>query len=354
MIIPIICGPTGIGKTALSINLAKKLNGEIISVDSMQVYKQMDIGTAKITKEEMENIPHHLIDILELNERFTVVDFKKLALQKIKEIQSRGKTPILVGGTGLYINALIYNYNFENDLKIINKSENEYNKDILKFRNEIDNKLKSGEVKLSELYNMAKEIDEKAILKISPNDKKKIIKILEINNTANTTKSKLDELRKENSDQSLEYIGNYNINTNNFGDKIIESNFNKYMVFELSEDREKLYEKINKRIDIMLNLGLVEEVKNILTSIEKLENDTIENIQKKSTITALQAIGYKEVIRYLLNEISYEEMVELLKRDSRRYAKRQLTWFRKSNYIKLDKQKSDEELINEILNKIKE
>lgn len=268
----VICGPTASGKTKLGIEVADKINGEIISADSMQIYKDMDIGTAKPTEEERRQAVHHLIDFVEPNKRYSVADFKSDADKTIKDILSRGKTPIIVGGTGLYINSLIYNI--------------EYKEDVcdLEYRATLEEK------SLEELYQMAIKIDEKAIQKISKNDRKRIMRIIEIYHSTGKTKTQLElESRKE-----LEYD---------------------YKVFILNLDRDKLYERINKRVDIMIEQGLIDEVKNLLKKYEQFP-------------TALQGLGYKEVVEYLEEKITKEEMIEKVKQESRRYAKRQLTWFK--------------------------
>lgn len=268
----VICGPTASGKTKLGIEVADKINGEIISADSMQIYKDMDIGTAKPTEEERRQAVHHLIDFVEPNKRYSVADFKSDADKTIKDILSRGKTPIIVGGTGLYINSLIYNI--------------EYKEDVcdLEYRTTLEEK------SLEELYQMAIKIDEKAIQKISKNDRKRIMRIIEIYHSTGKTKTQLElESRKE-----LEYD---------------------YKVFILNLDRDKLYERINKRVDIMIEQGLIDEVKNLLKKYEQFP-------------TALQGLGYKEVVEYLEEKITKEEMIEKVKQESRRYAKRQLTWFK--------------------------
>ena len=268
----VICGPTASGKTALGIELANQINGEIISCDSMQIYKEMDIGTAKPTEEERKMATHHLVDFINPNERYSVADFKKDAENKIKEILAKGKTPILVGGTGLYINSLIYNINFK-----------EENID-LEYRKQLE------EIDISELYKRALEIDPQAMEKISSNDRKRITRILEIYNSTGKTKTELEkESRKE-----LEYD---------------------YKVFVLSMDREILYERINKRVDLMIEQGLIEEVKAIKEKYERFP-------------TAMQGLGYKEVVQYIDGDISKEDMIDKIKQETRRYAKRQLTWFR--------------------------
>lgn len=275
----VICGATASGKTALSIELAKKINGEIISCDSMQIYKDMDIGTAKPTKEEMEGIKHYLIDFVSPDKRYSVADYKKDAKKAIKEILEKGKTPIVVGGTGLYVDSLIYEIEYPN----IEFNE-EYRK---KLEKEVEEK------GLEELYKRAKEIDPKAIEKISPNDQKRILRILEIYNATGKNKT---EQEKESRKNEVEYD---------------------YKVYALDWDREKLYERINKRVDIMLEQGLIEEVKTIYHKYEKFP-------------TAMQGLGYKEVVEYLEGKITKEEMIEKIKQETRRYAKRQLTWFRKN------------------------
>jgi len=273
----VIGGPTASGKTALSIELAKKINGEIISADSMQIYKDMDIGTAKPTLEEMQGIKHYMLDFVSPEERFSVADYKIKAKQAIKEILDKGKVPIVIGGTGLYIESLIYEIEFlemETDLE---------------YRSELEKIVE--EKGLEVLYEEALKIDPIAMEKISPNDKKRILRVLEIYKQTAKTKTQLDlESRKE-----AEYD---------------------YKLFAINMDREVLYDRINRRVDIMLENGLVEEVKNICKKYKKFP-------------TAMQGLGYKEVVEYLEGHATYEEMVEKIKTESRRYAKRQLTWFRK-------------------------
>ena len=219
--IVVICGPTASGKTALGIELAKKIDGEIISCDSMQIYKEMDIGTAKPTEEERKQAKHHLIDFVSPDVRYSVADFKKDAECTIKDILERKKNPILVGGTGLYINSLIYNIEFKEE-----KTDLEYRKSLEK-------------IDLEELYKKALEIDKKAVEKISKGDRKRLSRILEIYHSTGKTKTELEiESRKE-----LEYD---------------------YKIFVLSMDREILYDRVNKRVDLMIKQGLIEEVKKIL------------------------------------------------------------------------------------------
>ena len=275
----VICGPTASGKTALSIELAKKINGEIISCDSMQIYKDMNIGTAKPTLEEMQGIKHYLIDFISPDERYSVADYKKDAKIAIKEILNKGKTPIIVGGTGLYIDSLIYEIEY---------SDIEFDEQYRKELEEIAKK--DG---LETLYKMAKEIDEEAVKKISINDKKRIMRILEIYHSTgkNKTEQEIESRKKD-----VEYD---------------------YKVFALNWEREKLYDRINKRVDIMIEQGLIEEVKEIQKKYNQFP-------------TAMQGLGYKEVVDYLNGIYSKEEMIEKIKMETRRYAKRQLTWFRKN------------------------
>ena len=301
----VIAGPTASGKTALSIELAKKVNGEIISCDSMQIYKEMDIGTAKVTKEEMQGLKHYLIDIIPPTERYTVSNFKKDSEAAIEEILAKGKVPIVVGGTGLYVNSLIYGIEY---------TDMEFD---LKYREELMQKAETEEG-LKELYNKAYNIDNKAMEKISPNDKKRIVRVLEIYKATGKTKTELEILSRE---------------------KGVKYDFKK---FAINMDREKLYNRINLRVDIMLKQGLVEEVKNIYEKYDEYP-------------TAMQALGYKEVVEYLEEKTTYEEMVEKIKQETRRYAKRQLTWFKKNNdYIWLDSNNGIQNNVNVILEEINE
>ena len=275
----VICGPTASGKTALSIELAKKINGEIVSADSMQIYKDMDIGTAKPTKQEMGEIKHYLLDFVSPEDRYSVAQYKQDAKKAIREIINKGKTPIIVGGTGLYVDSLIYEIEY-NDIKL----DEEYRKKIEKI---------AEEQGLEELYKKAVEIDPEAMKKISQNDKKRIMRVLEIYHSTGKTKT---EQEKESRKNPVEYD---------------------YRVFAINWDREILYERINKRVDIMVEQGLIEEVKEILNKYDKFP-------------TAMQGLGYKEVVDYLNGIYTKEEMIEKIKLETRRYAKRQLTWFRKN------------------------
>ena len=275
----VICGPTASGKTALSIELAKKINGEIISSDSMQIYKYMDIGTAKTTQEEMQGIKHYLLDFVEPSQRYSVAEFKKDAEKAIEEILQKGKTPIIVGGTGLYVDSLIYGIEYQT----IEFDE--------QYRKQLEERVeKEG---LETLYNEAKKIDPQAIEKISLNDKKRILRILEIYKATGKNKTEQEIESRKN---GVKYD---------------------YKVFAINMEREKLYERINKRVDIMIENGLIEEVEKLLEKYKEFP-------------TAMQGLGYKEVVEYLQGKVSKEEMIENIKRETRRYAKRQLTWFRKN------------------------
>ena len=275
----VICGPTASGKTALSIELAKKINGEIVSADSMQIYKDMDIGTAKPSIEEMQYIKHYLLDFVSPDERYSVAQYKKDAKNAIKEIIAKGKTPIIVGGTGLYVDSLIYEIEY-NDIEL---DEN--------YRKELEYLI---DIKgLEELYKKAVEIDPVAMEKISQNDKKRIMRILEIYKATGKTKTEQEIESRKN---PVEYD---------------------YKVFVINWDREKLYQRINKRVDIMVEQGLIKEVENIVKKYNKFP-------------TAMQGLGYKEIVQYIEGNCTKDEMIEKIKMETRRYAKRQLTWFRKN------------------------
>lgn len=279
----VIGGPTASGKTGLGVQLAKRVNGEVVSADSMQIYKDMDIGTAKATTEEMDGIKHYLLDFVSPDERYSVADFKKDAEDKIAEILAKGKVPIVVGGTGLYIDTLVYGIEYP---------EIEFDEE---YRNELLERAETEEG-LAMLYEEAKELDPEAIQKISENDTKRITRILEIYKATGKNKTEMEKISRLN------------------GPKY------DYKVFAIDMDREKLYERINLRVDLMIEAGLVEEVKEIVAKYDKFP-------------TAMQGLGYKEVVEFLDNKVTYEEMIEKIKQETRRYAKRQLTWFRKNKDI---------------------
>lgn len=278
----VIGGPTASGKSGLAIKLAKKINGEIISADSMQIYKDMNIGTAKVTEEETKGITHYMLDIVSPEERYSVSTYKKEAEKAIEEILEKGKIPIIVGGTGLYIESLIYGIEFQDE-----KIDEQYRKQLDTIA-EIEG--------LEKLYCEATKIDPQAMEKISKNDKKRIIRVLEIYHKTGKTKTEQEiESRKT------------------------EIKYN-YKSFAITMERNKLYQRIEKRVDQMIENGLIQEVENIRKKYNKFP-------------TAMQGLGYKEVIEYLENKTTKEEMVEKLKKETRHYAKRQLTWFRKYKEI---------------------
>ena len=272
----VIVGPTAVGKTELSLKLAQVFDGEIISGDSMQVYKGLDIGTAKATKEERNLIPHHLIDIINVNEDFTVSDFQKKARQLIEDISSRGKIPIIVGGSGLYIQSVLYDYQFPTEA-----------------RNETITKLLEAEVEkkgIETVYKKLVEIDPKQAKKIHPNNHRRVIRALEIYQTTGLTMTEIQQRQKITPLYDAKIIG-------------------------LEMERSKLYERINQRVDDMLDKGLIEEVRQLYEAVPESSQ-------------SISGIGYKEFIPYFTGEMELEACVEILKRNSRRFAKRQYTWFK--------------------------
>lgn len=291
----VIVGPTASGKTAVSIELAKKINGEIISADSMQIYKYMNIGTAKPTADEMQGVKHYMLDIVEPDETYNVAKYKKMAENAIEEILAKGKTPIIVGGTGLYINTLVNGIEF---LEI--EGDTQYRDSLIK---------KGYEEGAKVLHDELKKVDPESAEVIDANNIRRVARALEIYKVTGKTKTQLDiESRKE-----VKYD---------------------YIMFGLEWPREELYSRIDQRVDIMVKSGLIEEVKWL-----------IENYKVSST--AMQGLDYKEVVEYLNGDISYEEMVEKLKIETRHYAKRQLTWFRKDTRIKwVTKEKAVDEIIS--------
>ena len=307
----------------------------------MQIYKYMDIGTAKVTEEEKEGIIHHMIDIKDPDERFSVAEYIKQVKKIEQDIINKGKNIIIIGGTGLYVNSLIYGFTFEeNDEKV-----------LLDYRKELEKSLEDGKETLETLYKKAKEIDEKAAKMISSTDKKRIFRILEIYYITNMQKTKIDEKRRKNNKNTSKRNSNSNSNIKN---NVSNNDDNiEYKLFYIDMERELLYDRINKRVDIMLNLGLIEETKKTITIIAKKKKVKEEEILNDySNITALQAIGYREVISYLKDELTFDEMKEKIKQNTRRYAKRQITWFKKNDKIILDRTKNDEELIEIILENI--
>jgi tRNA dimethylallyltransferase len=276
----VITGPTAVGKTDISIEVAQRLQGEIVSCDSMQVYKYMDIGTAKPSAYEREIVPHHLIDVVTPDIDFNVARFQELAEAAISDITSRGRIPVLVGGTGLYIKAVVDGFLFpwEGASKEIRESLEE-------------EAAKKGS---AALYARLEEVDRPAARKIHPNDARRIIRALEV---YITTGRPISEMWRE-------------------GRRKKRARFDRLVMVGLVRERPALYERINRRCDKMIELGLVEETRQLLDR------------GYGKTLTSGQALGYKEIVPYLKGECSLEEAVELIKRDTRRYAKRQLTWFR--------------------------
>lgn len=303
----VIAGPTACGKTDTAINLALKINGEIISADSMQVYKYMDIGTAKVSNKDMKGIPHYLIDILYPNQDFSVSVFKDMAKECIYDITSRNKIPILVGGTGFYINALIYDVNFT---KSSYEEEASYRSTLY---NLAENK------GLDYIYDMLKDIDPEATLYIHKNNVKRIVRAL--------------EFYKETGQKISDHNKNENLREEAYNTKF----------FILNTNREKLYKNIENRIDTMIANGLVEEVMHI------------RNLGYDESLVSMNGIGYKEIISYLKGDITLEEAVYLLKRNTRRFAKRQLTWFKNKSsgiWIDMDNYKSTDMVVDEVLKKL--
>lgn len=291
-----------LGKTSLGVEVAKILNGEIISADSMQIYKEMNIGTAKVTPEEMQGIPHYLIDFLNPDEEYNVSLYAESANQKVKEILEKEKVPIIVGGTGLYVDTLINGIEFkeiENDIEYRMELES-----VLLKENGIDI-----------LYEKLKEVDFDSYQKIDKNNVRRVMRALEIYKVTGKTKTELDKESQKGSPYD-------------------------FIVFGIEWDREELYDRINKRVDIMINDGLVDEVKSL-------------NSKYHLSKTALQGLGYKEVIEYLNNQIDYDEMIDKIKKESRHYAKRQMTWFRHiDNIIWLDGKDKDK-MVNTVINEYK-
>lgn len=304
----ILTGPTAVGKTKASIGLAKAIGGEIISADSMQVYKQMDIGSAKIKPSEMEGVPHYLVDVLEPDEEFHVVLFQQMAKQAIQKIYEKGKIPILVGGTGFYIQAVLYDIDF---------SENE--KDT-SYREELE---KLAQTKGAEyLHDLLREVDEKSAQDIHANNVKRVIRALEyFHQTGEKISEHNEEQRKKVSPYNFSY-------------------------FVLNDERAHLYERINLRVDQMINEGLVSEVQSL-----KEKGYTRDMV-------SMQGLGYKEMLDYLDNKCSLEEAVEIIKRDTRHFAKRQITWFkRESDVTWIDKKEyeyNEERILKAMLQELKE
>ena len=299
----ILTGPTAVGKTNLSIDLSKKLNAEIISADSMQIYKYMDIGSAKVTEEEMQGVKHYLVDEVTPDYAFSVSEFQKRADSYIDKINSENKKVLVTGGTGLYLNSLIYNMDFAKS-----NADN-------KLREELRKELETNGIDY--MHNKLKELDEDAASRIHKNNTKRVIRALEVCLTGEKMNDFSNDLQ--------------------FNEKYEPT------IVVLNREREHLYQRINKRVDIMIENGLEQEVKNLLS------------MGYSKDLVSMQGIGYKEIIKYLDGEYTYDEAIEIIKRDSRRYAKRQLTWFRRyqdAKWFNLDEYDDLDRLEKDVLSYI--
>ncbi|HIT89305.1 MAG TPA: tRNA (adenosine(37)-N6)-dimethylallyltransferase MiaA [Candidatus Merdenecus merdavium] len=303
----ILTGPTAVGKTALSIKLAKAVDAEIISADSMQVYKKMDIGSAKIRKGEMEGIPHYLIDELEPDEEFHVAKFQTLAKEYMEEIYAKGKIPFIVGGTGFYIQALLYDIDFTKEEG--DSSYRTYLEDLVKEKG------------ADYLHHMLKEVDEQSAIDIHKNNIKRVIRALEYHHL---TGDKMSLHNKEQKKKESPY---------------------EFCYFVLNDDRDLLYKRIDQRVDDMVAEGLIEEV-------QRLKDQGY-----MKDLVSMQGLGYKEILSYLDGALTLEESLYILKRDTRHFAKRQLTWFkREKDVIWIDKRefgREDEQILAEMIHHLK-
>ncbi|MBP5266382.1 MAG: tRNA (adenosine(37)-N6)-dimethylallyltransferase MiaA [Lachnospiraceae bacterium] len=279
----VLTGPTAVGKTSASIGLAKAIGGEIISADSMQVYRHMDIGSAKITPEEMEGVKHHLIDVLDPSEAFNVVTFQQMAKAAMEEIYAAGHIPIVVGGTGFYIQALLYDIDFTEE------------DDATQYREELEELAKTRGKDY--LYEQLQQVDPEGAAAIHPNNVKRVIRALEY---YRNTGGKISEHNEASHQKESPYDFTY---------------------FVLDMNREELYRRIDKRVDIMIEQGLVDEVKTLAANGATRD------------MVSMQGLGYKEILDYLDGEITLEEAIYRIKRDSRHFAKRQLTWFRRERDV---------------------
>lgn len=292
----ILTGPTAVGKTKLSIELAKAVNGQMISADSMQVYRHMDIGTAKIRPEEMQDIPHYLIDVLDPWESFDVVRFQTMAKEALEKIYTAGAIPIVVGGTGFYIQALLYNIDFDE-----NDSETGYRSELQSFAD------RHG---VEALHDRLRQVDEKSADMIHPNNIKRVIRALEFYHQTGTRISEHNEAQRQ---KELPY---------------------RFVYFVLDDERERIYRRIDQRIDQMLDQGLVAEVKQL------------RDMGCTRDMVSMQGLGYKEILAYLDGECTLEEAIYILKRDTRHFAKRQLTWFRREHEVRwIERQEYPDEAV---------
>ena len=280
----ILTGPTAVGKTSLSIRLAKAVDGEIISADSMQIYKHMDIGSAKVTKEEMDGVPHHLIDLLEPWEECNVVTFQQLAKTALEEIASRGRVPIVAGGTGFYIQALLYDIDFKD------------NEEGGAIRRELE--AEAEEKGGAHLHGLLEEVDPESARAIHPNNLKRVIRALEYyRQTGETISAHNEEERKKESPYEFFY-------------------------YVLNTDRQVLYDRIDRRVDEMVKAGLIDEVQRL------------KSMGCTRQMVSMQGLGYKEILDYLEDRCTLEEALYVLKRDTRHFAKRQLTWYRRERQVR--------------------
>ncbi len=304
----VLTGPTAVGKTKMSIELAKAVGGEIISADSMQVYRHMDIGSAKIRPEEMEGIPHHLIDVLEPWEEFHVVKFQQMAKAAMEEIYRRGHIPILTGGTGFYIQAVLYDIDFTEE-----ESDEAYREELERFARE-----KGSDI----LHDLLKKADPKSAEEIHPHNIKRVIRALEYHHqTGERISAHNERERKKSSPYDMVY-------------------------FVLNDDRKKLYEQIDCRVDQMLEKGLVDEVRNL------------KKLGCTKEMVSMQGLGYKEIFEYLEEECSLEDAIYRIKRDTRHFAKRQITWFKREKEViwinKQEFQYDEKRMMTYMLEKIRQ
>ena len=304
----ILTGPTAVGKTDLSIKIAKDLDAEIISADSMQIYEYMDVGSAKVTKEEMDGIHHYMIDEVKPDFKFSVSEFQLRADKYIDEIIEKNKLPLVTGGTGLYLNSLIYNMDFAKS-----DANNELRESL---------RLELEEHGIDYMHEKLRSLDEESANRIHKNNTKRVIRALEVCLSG----EKMNDFSRD-----LKFNDKY-----------------EPIIIVLNRERDHLYERINKRVDIMLEKGLIDEVKNLL------------NMGYSKDLVSMQGIGYKEIIKYLDGEYTYDEAIEVIKRDSRRYAKRQITWFKRyesAKWFNLDEYNDfnilEKDVLSYIENKIK-
>ncbi|MBK5246524.1 MAG: tRNA (adenosine(37)-N6)-dimethylallyltransferase MiaA [Peptostreptococcaceae bacterium] len=295
----IICGPTAVGKTKYAIEIAKSFNGEIISADSMQLYKHMNIGSAKPTSEELAQVKHYLIDEIDPREMFSAAEYQKRAKIAIKAVMSKGKTPVISGGTGLYVNSLIYDMDFSKQ-----PLSTDYRKKLENLASEKGNEF---------VHELLVEKDKDAGERIHPNSVRRVIRALEVIHLGDKVKP--------------------------FKESFVKTKDYSYVIIGLSRNREEMYERINERVEILLEKGLVEEIRSLL------------DMGLTQTDISMKGIGYKEIIGYIKGEYDLEFAVDLVKKNTRHYAKRQMTWFRRYediNWFNLSEYENDEQAIEEI------